>query len=99
MKLTEPQYFFVQKDFSLKEEYDRGFNVQELFPVNSVGITTARDHFTIQNTKEAVEKNIRHFVQLDIEDARTKFKLGEDAKDWSVEDAKRDVTKNRISTK
>jgi len=93
LELIDPQYFFVQKDFSLKEEYDKGFNVQELFPVNSVGITTARDHFTIQNTKETVEKTIRHFVQLDIEDARTKFKLGEDAKDWSVEDAKRDVTK------
>jgi len=43
LELTDPQYFFVQKDFSLKEEYDSGFSVQELFPVNSVGVGTYDD--------------------------------------------------------
>jgi predicted helicase len=38
-----PYYFFVPKDFSLKEEYEKGFSVSELFTINSSGITTADD--------------------------------------------------------
>ncbi|MDR1985475.1 MAG: hypothetical protein LBP88_00705, partial [Treponema sp.] len=30
-----PHYFFVEKDFSGKAEYENGFGMQELFPVNS----------------------------------------------------------------
>ena len=88
----EPQYFFVPKNFSLKEEYDSGFGVQEIFIVNSVGIVTARDKFTIHNTIENVKNTINEFIRLDIETARNRFNLGKDARDWSVTGAKNDIT-------
>ena len=59
LELTEPQYFFVAKDFSLQGEYNNGFSVQELFPVNSVGIVTAKDAVFVNNDKKVLLKNIR----------------------------------------
>jgi len=35
--------FFVPKDFELKEEYEKGFVISELFPVNSCGVKTHDD--------------------------------------------------------
>lgn len=38
-----PMYFFVPKNFSLQEEYDNGFKMDELFLKNSMGVTTGHD--------------------------------------------------------
>jgi predicted helicase len=89
---SAPEFFFVPKDYGAKEEYDKGFGVQELFPVNSVGIVTARDNFTVHHSAQAVKKTIHEFMRLDIETARDRFALGKDARDWSVEGAKNDLT-------
>ena len=94
LELSEPQYFFVAKDFSMKKEYEKGFSVQELFPINSVGIVTARDNFTIHNTAQAVKSTINEFLKLDVEAARSRFDLEKDTRDWSVEGAKKDLTSN-----
>jgi predicted helicase len=88
----EPLYFFVPKDFSFFEEYKNGFGVLELFAVNSVGIVTARDNFTIHNTAESLKNTINKFIRLDIETARKEFDLGKDVRDWSVAGAKSDLT-------
>ena len=39
----DDNYFFVPKDFRHKAEYEQGFKVDELFPVNSSGIKTHDD--------------------------------------------------------
>jgi len=92
LKPSAPEYFFVPKDYRIKEEYDNGFGIQDLFPVNSIGIVTARDKFTIHDSAKAVKKTINEFLQLDIESARDRFALGKDARDWSVAGAKEDLT-------
>jgi len=40
---TEPYYFFIPKDFRLESDYERGFKVDELFPVSNSGVKTDRD--------------------------------------------------------
>ena len=40
---TEPYYFFVPKDFSVQEEYDKGFSIEKLFLVNTSGVKTHND--------------------------------------------------------
>jgi predicted helicase len=86
-----PDYYFVNKDFDQQENYGKGFSVNELFTLNSVGIVTARDEFTIHNSKQDVEKIITEFLSLDNEKARTKFNLGQDVRDWQVNLAKKDL--------
>jgi predicted helicase len=40
---TDENYFFVPKDFALKDEYEQGFKINELFPVNTSGVKTHDD--------------------------------------------------------
>lgn len=93
-----PNYFFVAKDFEAKKEYDKGFSISELFPLNNVGIVTARDSFTIHNSKEEVGNTIKAFLSLDAEVARNKFNLGKDVRDWKVSFARKDLESNYPNT-
>lgn len=94
LKNIAPNYYFVQKDFDEQKVYDKGFSVSELFNVNSVGIVTARDAFTIHESKEKVKETIQEFLLLKNEFARKRFDLGKDVRDWSIEFAKNDLIKS-----
>jgi very-short-patch-repair endonuclease len=94
---VEPNYFFVEKDFEVQEEYLSSINIQELFPVNSVGIVTARDNFTIHEERDDVKKLINDFVNLEAEEARKKYSLGKDVRDWKVHLAQADIRKSNLS--
>ncbi|MDR0611775.1 MAG: N-6 DNA methylase [Planctomycetaceae bacterium] len=87
-----PQYFFVLKKFAGQKEYKKGFSIKDLFPVNSAGIVTARDHFTIQLSKQKLKETIKDFISCENKTVREKYDLGKDAQDWSVSDAKKDLT-------
>jgi len=89
-----PNYFFVSKNFAVQGEYSQGFSVNEMFILNNVGIVTARDGFTIHNSRQDVENTIKEFLELDDEAARLKFNLGKDVRDWQVNFAKKDLQKN-----
>ncbi|MAW83852.1 MAG: DNA methyltransferase [Crocinitomicaceae bacterium] len=90
----EPMYFMVQKDFEAQKTYDKGFSISRLFTLNNVGIVTARDKFTIHSTKEKVKSTINEFLSLEDEEARTKFNLGKDVRDWKISYAKEDLKKH-----
>lgn len=94
LEYTSPNYFFVLKDFNQKEEYDKGFNVNTLFSLNNIGIVTARDNFTLKNSKTEIQETIEEFLTLDIETARNKFNLGKDSRDWQVNFALTDLEKH-----
>ena len=91
LPLKAPMYYMVQKDFELEELYLSGFAVQDFFEKHNVGIVTARDGFTIQNSKKDLVNVIEGFLELNDEDARAKFKLGKDVRDWKVSYAKKDL--------
>ncbi len=88
---SPPFYLFIPQDEHLREEYERGWKVTDMFPVSSVGITTARDRLTIQYTEEDIWKTVQDFAALPVEEARRKYKLGKDARDWKVELAQQDL--------
>ena len=89
-----PSYFFTSKDFEAQKSYDKGFLISELFPLNNVGIVTARDNFTIHPPKKEVKSTINAFLSLDDETARSIFNLGKDVRDWQVNFAKKDLGSN-----
>lgn len=89
-----PQYFFVPKDYRLQAEYDEGISLAEMFPVNSVGIVTARDDFTIYHTPQELKAAIAEFRNMDDETARSRFSLGRDVRDWKVALARQDLEEN-----
>jgi predicted helicase len=94
-------YFFIPRDENLLEKYQEFPKITEIFPVNSVGIVTARDNLTIKWTSDEVRNTIQAFAKMDKELARIAYSLGEDARDWKVELAQKDLMdsgleKNRI---
>ena len=89
-----PNYFFVNKNFEELKKYNGGFAVNKLFLVNSIGIVTARDAFTICETKDKVRKTLNEFLAINDEAARAKFNLGKDVRDWQVNFARTDLEKH-----
>jgi len=57
----DPYYFFVPRDRAGWDLYQNFWKVTDIFPVNSVGIVTARDSFVIDFDKQLLESRIRAF--------------------------------------
>ncbi len=53
-----PNYFMVQKDFEGQKEYYKGFSVNELFVINSVGIVSGKDAVLINYSRQDLIKKI-----------------------------------------
>src|SRR5579885_2955531 len=89
-----PFYLFVPQSVDLRAEYDNGWRIADIFPMNSVGIATARDDFTISFMAEEVWKKINDFISLPVEEARSKYELGEDKRDWQANLAQQDLRRS-----
>ncbi len=94
-----PSYFFVPRDEALLEQYQKWPTVTEIFPVNSVGIVTARDNLTIRWSLEEVWATVLNFSKLDPEMAREAYELGKDARDWKVKLAQEDLKSSGLDRK
>ena len=88
---VSPFYLFVPRDEALEAEYRRFTSIPEVFPVNSVGIVTARDRLTIRWSEREAWDTVRAFSQMDPELARQAYQLGNDARDWKVTMAQKDL--------
>ena len=90
-------YLFVPRDDSLAKLYEKWPKISDIFPVNSVGIVTARDSLTIKWNRNEVWTTVLNFSKLDPETARLGYDLGSDARDWKVELAQKDLLKDGLS--
>lgn len=91
-----PFYLFAKRDEDTAIEYEKGWKVSDIFPVNSVGIVTARDNLTIRWTQDDIWQTVNDFAGLPVEEARQKYNLGKDARDWKVELAQKDLKASGI---
>ena len=74
-------------------EYNEWTSVKMIFPVNSVGIVTARDALTVWRSKQEVWEVVRELVEMDEKYVRTKYRL-RDVQDWKVAWAQADLRKS-----
>ena len=86
-----PFYMFIPRDDAREAEYRRFPSVSDIFPVNSVGIVTARDRLTIRWSEQEAWDTVRAFSQMDEELARQAYELGKDTRDWKVTLAQKDL--------
>jgi predicted helicase len=94
LKPVSPFYLFVPRDERLSRRFQSYPSIPAIFPVNSVGIVTARDHLTIHWTPHQVWTTVLNFVSLDPDIARQAYRLGNDARDWKVKLAQEDLRKS-----
>lgn len=90
---SEPNYFFVKKDFADIKEYEKGFKVDELMNIFVSGIESVRDRLTIHFNKEELKEVVNDFKDLSEEEIAIKYST-EDARDWKISRAKEDIINN-----
>lgn len=96
VKPQTPFYLFVPQNLSLLTEYGKGWKITEAMPINSVGIATARDALTIHFGKDETWEIINDFAGLSEREAREKYSLGTDVRDWKVSFAQSDLKKSGL---
>ncbi len=89
-------YLFVPRDEKLLELYERSPKVTDIFPINSVGIVTARDKFVIDADKKALKRRIRMFCDEKIPDELIgePYKL-KDKTNWKLKSARERVRNDK----
>ncbi|MBI3653275.1 MAG: N-6 DNA methylase [Acidobacteria bacterium] len=94
-KKLEPQspfYLFVPQDTDLLAEYEGGWKVTEMMPINVLGFQTHRDHFAIDFDEKVIRSRIadlRDTARSD-DELRTAYEL-RDNRDWQLSKARRQL--------
>ena len=68
--------FFTPKDFSAREEYEKGFRVDQLFLISNSGIKTDRDALFIDDDKERLAARFKKLLAGKFEESfREKYRI------------------------
>lgn len=83
-------YLFIPSNNKLANRYYSFDKITEIFPVNSVGVVTARDKFVIDFDKDKLELRMKQFVNLRIDDEIIKrtFSLTEN-RSWKINEKRK----------
>ncbi len=95
----EPELFFVPKDYETKNEYDKGFNLTNLYKINSLGLLTKKDSFIIDFNKKNLEKRLSELSDFEKTDDEISKKYGLKLKDndrWNLNKARQNINKKGI---
>ncbi|MEO8891304.1 MAG: type ISP restriction/modification enzyme, partial [Coleofasciculaceae cyanobacterium] len=86
-----PFYLFIPQNSDCTE-YEMGWKITEIMPVNTLGFQSHRDHFAISFEREYLKKKFKEFreTKLSDEEIRYKYEL-RDNRDWQVETARKQI--------
>ena len=90
---TKPYYFFIPKDISNSDIYEKGFSLNDLFLQKVTGVVTSRDDLVINKSYDGLLTNIEHFADLSIPDeiVRNEF-FGGDTRGWKLSEARKSIS-------
>ena len=96
LKPAAPHYFFTPRDYSLESEYQKGFSVADLMPVNVSGIVTMGDKFAIADTETELKKRLTDFLSNSLSESALKqnFSLGKNYAKWITDNKGKIVLKD-----
>jgi len=84
-----PFYLFARQDAVLRDEYDEGLRLTEIFPINVLGFQTHRDAFAISFTKAEMKQKLNDLADPAISDDELARRYGlKSNRDWSFPDAR-----------
>ena len=86
-----PYYLLVPQAIELRSEYELGWEITDIFQIDSVGIVTGRDKFTLHWTSEKLRETVDGFVSLSEDEAREQYQLPKDSQDWRIHRAQADL--------
>jgi predicted helicase len=98
LKPNSPFYFFVTRLEDYRSEYEQGWKVTDVFPVNSTGIITARDKIVLDFDHHTLKERLAEFINASVSDEiirQTYFGRKEsdkyapgDTRGWKLPDAR-----------
>jgi len=89
---NSPFYFFVPRLEDFRSEYEQGWKVTDIFPVNCTGIVTARDSFVIDFEPSAIQQRIKTFLDKTLDDLTVKERLSlSENYAWRVSQARKEL--------
>jgi len=96
---NSPFYFFVPRNEELRPEYEQGWKITDIFPVNSTGIVTARDGIVIDFSPDTLEQRLTEFANPSLSDETIREKffghkrkgkyLAGDTRGWKLPEARK----------
>jgi len=87
-----PLLLFVPRNETAAPDYERGWKVTDIFPVNGTGIVTKCDQLNIHFSADGSWEAINWFLQATELEARKRFRLpGPMVRDWSIASAQDDI--------
>ncbi len=95
LETTAPNYFFIQKDFTIQDNYLQGFSVESLFLTLLLGPNSHRDDFAISFDREHAAVKINDLLNenLSTEFLRKKYGLA-DNRDWKFDSKRKTIKKS-----
>ncbi|MDX8401261.1 MAG: type ISP restriction/modification enzyme [Mariprofundaceae bacterium] len=83
----KPFYLFIPQDKGAWKEYQQGWSLPDIFPVNVLGFQTHRDHFAVAFTREEMAARVADMRNpaLTDEQLRAKYNLGK----WNVSEGRK----------
>jgi len=82
---ASPAYLFIPQNIDCKAEYETGWKITEIMPVNSTGVKTHRDHFVLDFDLPELHKRIENFRDLNISDQEISVTYEiPDTRDWKL---------------
>ncbi len=88
---TAPLFLFRPRDEELLPEYEKGWKVTEIFPVNGWGIATRKDYLLVDFVREKLVKKFKDIRNLSAREAISKYAIKE-SPHWSFENAKKQLS-------
>ena len=75
---AEPFYFFTPQNEEGKEEYEKGFRIDELMKINCSGLVSMGDEFAFAETRDELQNRLNDFLSNDYkaEELKSKYNLG-----------------------
>lgn len=89
-----PFYLLIPQEALLLDEYEQGFSVQDMFQVGGTGICSKKDHVVFHKDKESLLKLLKDFSTLEPSELRRKYDIGDDSRDWRLNNAIKEVETN-----
>jgi predicted helicase len=89
LRPSMPFYYFMPQNAGLRVEYERGWKLTEMLPVNVLGFQTHHDDFAVDFDKEALQARISELrdTKASDEELRAKFQIP-DTRDWKMAKAR-----------
>ena len=86
---STPFYLFIPQDEAVREEYEQGWRVTEIFPVSVLGFQSHRDHFAIAYEKTDIEHRVKDMFDKSVTDQNLREKYNiRDNQDWHLSEAR-----------